>query len=439
MTLKFMGALCAISVAFAANANASPCETSFEPGGSPTFTNTPLTLGATLDKVRHASPAIRVAGLETRAQQADADQAGRRFNPTLSVELENFGGNGTLSGFGQSETTVSLSQTVQFGGKRQRAEAASRALAALASAECEVILRESELQAAVLFYNLSGAVETVRLAEDAAALAEELRQTVEKRVLAGDEAPPELRRVEAEAAIARALATQASAQLERRRYDLAILWGSADPAFITLTDSADTDASAQDDTAEPNTQDHPLLARAEAALDASEAQRRLERARQVPNVTFSAGYRRVEGVNFDGSGADTIIAGVSVPLQIFNRNQDTIRAAGFRTEARAVDRRAVATKLLADQRVAVATVNAARTRLAALETEALPAATQAYDASVRGYAIGRFDLTTTLNIRRSLINTQFAVIDARRALNAADMRLRSLIGAAPFSGDNHDQ
>lgn len=444
MTLKFIGAFCAISVAFAASASASPCDTRFEPGGPPVTAHTSLTLSAALDKVRHASPAVRAAGLETRARQADADQSGRQLNPTLSVELENFGGNSVLSSFGQSETTVSLSQTIQFGGKRRRAEATSRALAALASAECEVILRESELQAATLYYDLAGATQTARLAQEAATLADDLRQIVEKRVSAGDEAPPELLRVEAEAATARAQATEAAALAQRGRYDLAILWGGSAPDFVmpeTVSISAVATGSDENptDAAARITTEHPLLTRADAALDASEARRRLERARRVPDVTFSTGYRRVEGIGINGAGADTIIAGISLPLQIFNRNRDAVRAAAFRSAARAIDRRAVAARLLAEQQASVAAVTAAQNRLAALETEALPAATAAYDASLRGYTIGRFDLTTTLNIRRSLIDTQFAVIDARRALNAADMRLRSLIGAAPFSGDSHDQ
>lgn len=443
MTLKFMGAICAICVALSANANASPCETRFDSVRLPAFDNTPLTLAAVVDNVRHASPGIRAAGLETRAQQADADQAGRRLNPTLSLELENFAGNGALSGFRQSETTLALSQTVQFGGKRQRAEAASRALAALASAECEVILRESLLQAAVLYHDLVGAIATARLAEEAATLASELQQTVDKRVRAGDEAPPELRRVEAEAATARALATQANALAEQGRYGLAILWGEVDRITLAV-ETASTQSIATSAITEPANEatissDHPLLLRADAAQAASDARHRLERAHRAPDITFSAGYRRIEGVNFDGSGADSIVAGISMPLQIFNRNQDGVRAARFRREARATDRRAVEAKLLSEQRAAIATLSAARSRLAALETEALPAATEAYDASVRGYTIGRFDLTTTLNTRRTLIDTQFSVINARRALNVADTRLRSLIGAFPFSGDNHDR
>ena len=80
-------------------------------------------------------------------------------------------------------------------------------------------------------------------------------------------------------------------------------------------------------------------------------------------------------------------------------------------------------------------MRAARERLTLLEDAALPAARSAYDASVQGYAAGKFDLTTTLDARKGLIEASMAVIAANRDLNAESMRLRSIIGAAPFDGD----
>ena len=91
--------------------------------------------------------------------------------------------------------------------------------------------------------------------------------------------------------------------------------------------------------------------------------------------------------------------------------------------------------LLASQRVAVTKVRASRDRLTLLENEALPAARAAYEASVQGYAAGKFDLTTTLDARKGLIEASLAVIAANRDLNAESMRLRSIIGVVPFDGD----
>ena len=84
---------------------------------------------------------------------------------------------------------------------------------------------------------------------------------------------------------------------------------------------------------------------------------------------------------------------------------------------------------------AIASRRAAQTRLDILTNEALPAAEEAYSAAVRGYEIGRFDLTTTLDARAALLEAGSALIEADFALQSEDMRLRALIGATPFDGE----
>ena len=89
----------------------------------------------------------------------------------------------------------------------------------------------------------------------------------------------------------------------------------------------------------------------------------------------------------------------------------------------------------AEQASLAALVRAAKSRLQRLEGEALPLAEDAYASAAEGYRVGKFDLTATLDARRSLIKTRAAVIDARLALQTYTLRLRALIGAAPFEGE----
>lgn len=175
------------------------------------------------------------------------------------------------------------------------------------------------------------------------------------------------------------------------------------------------------------------MQQAEAAERALAAQKRLEQARALPDVTLSAGYRQ-----FEASGENALVAGLSVPLPLFDRNRDAVRAADYRLSARAVNRQAMEAQILAQQRATIASLKAARSRLTQLQEEALPAARQAYDASLRGYSVGKFDLTSTIDARRALIETQLAAIEAALSLHMEDMRLRSLIGATPFDGDRYE-
>lgn len=426
MPLYLRGALSALAFsAIAANASASPCETGLE-RPSALVPGEPLTLIAAIAEIRSASPAARAAGLEARALSAEADQAGRRLNPSLALELENFSGSGPLSGFDQTESTFAIEQTFRLGEKRQRSERAARARQALASAECEVILRETELEAAVLFAELIAASELWKLAIESADLADELTRTVERRVDAGAAAPPELARARADAAALRASVASAEANVEQLRFALSLLWGSANPTFAT----PERDQTVEGSLSEATALSHPALDAADAALRARQAERDVAASAAMPDITLSAGLRR-----FEDSGDQAFVAGVSVPLPLFDKGRDATRAASLRSDAAALNRAAAEQQLLARQRSAVAARKAAQSRLDILNNDALPAAREAYNAALRGYEIGRFDLTTTLDARATLLEAGTAVIEADLALGSADMRLRALIGAAPFNGE----
>ena len=126
---------------------------------------------------------------------------------------------------------------------------------------------------------------------------------------------------------------------------------------------------------------------------------------------------------------------MSVPFPIFDKNRDAAKAAGFRHQADVLNRVAVERDLISQQNAARAQLLSAQQQLNLLKSDALREARSAYDASVKGYRAGKFDLTTTLTTRKALIDAGLAVIDAARTVNIQDMTLRSLTGASPFTGD----
>lgn len=417
-----------IAAAFSGVAVAAPCGES-NPTASVIVPGAPITLRAVMAEIANASPQVRRAALETKARQAEVDQAGRRLNPVVALEFENFAGSGALSGFGQSETTLSFAQTFELGKKRSLRREAASATAALAGAECSAILRQSQLEAAILFVDLEASLRVAEFANDSARLADELVETVAKRVNAGAAAPPELSRVKADAAALKAASEQAKAQSLRLRYELASLWGNPNPQFAEPV--VDRIALQRNDILKlQNLQDHPTVILAAAQEDVSEAVRDLAKSAAIPDVTLSAGLRR-----FDESNENAFLLGVSVPFPIFDKNRDAVKAAGYRIQAEAVNRQAVEAELLSQHNVARIELQSAQKQLNVLETEALSEARAAYEASIKGYQAGKFDLTTTLDTRKNLIEAGLAVINATRNVKNQDLKLRSLTGASPFNGD----
>src|SRR5262245_33257394 len=77
-----------------------------------------LTLARAIEAALLNNPDLHASAYELSAAQARIVQAGLRPNPELGVELENFAGSGALQGVDALETTLSLSQVVELGGKR---------------------------------------------------------------------------------------------------------------------------------------------------------------------------------------------------------------------------------------------------------------------------------------------------------------------------------
>jgi outer membrane protein, heavy metal efflux system len=423
------GALAALVLpVVAAPAYADECS-AFQAVATPALPSGPLSLESAIRRAGSLAPEVLISALEARAANADADQAARPLNPVVSLELENFAGSGLLAGYRVAESTLSVEQTLRLGDKRKLAERAGRAEAALASAECRVQRRETELLAGELFLELEAAVDFADIANDVAALAEEFAGVVQSRVDAGAAAPPELSRARSEAASLAAVAEAARGETISRALALSKVWGSPEVDFeLPGTPSR----SRTREVVPPVGVDvsHPAIDAARAGAGARLAAAELAKASAYPDITVSAGVRQ-----FEETGDSAVVAGVSLPFPLFDRNKDAARAASLRANVAQLSARAVEDRLRSEQANLAARVRTDAVRLRKLEEEALPYAEQAYADAAEGYRIGKFDLTATLDARRSLIETRAAVIGARLSLETETLRLRALVGAAPFDGE----
>ena len=104
----------------------------------------------------------------------------------------------------------------------------------------------------------------------------------------------------------------------------------------------------------------------------------------MPDVTVAAGGQYKGEVNEPG-----LVAGVSVPLPLFDRNQGNILAArlaaGQAVDAANAARRDLAVRLTR----AHGDLDAAQREARAVEARLLPAATEAYEATRRAYEAGQ--------------------------------------------------
>lgn len=383
-----------------------------------------LTLPQALQLALAHNPELAAVAAEIRIKDGDRRQAGLRPNPELSLELENFAGQGELRGADGAEATLQLSQLLELGGKRDR----RRQLAVFeqAIAEQELAVKRLELTAATrkAFVQLLAAQQGLALAEEQVHLAEGVFTTVEARVAGGKVPAVERQRAEVTLAVARGAAVQAGLALSGAQQELALQWGGAEP----LTPSALGTLEALPElpplaTLTARLEQTPEAARRQQQAAAGQARIALARAGAIPDLTLSLGLRQ-----FQQSDDTAMLAGVSLPLPLFDRNQGGIAAAGAALNQNRHRQQAA----LAQSRSALASGHAALVaahgQARVLRDQVLPAAQRAFEAAELGYQVGKFDYLSVLDAQRTLFEVRGQYL---QALTAAQLALTDLERLAP--------
>lgn len=363
----------------------------------------PISLVQALSQGVEQSPRIAQAKAQAEAAEGRARQAGVSPNPELNFEVENFAGSGVFQGFRSTETTLALSQRLELGGKRSaRVEVAraERDFAYLAFTRAQADLARD---IRVAHAELRATEDRALLARDNVGRAQELARTAGLLVDAGRDPP--LRKFRADALLAEARAEEARtfADFLAARRLLATLIGSTDPELSAGDSSAD--AVPLEIASDVSGLDEKL---SEAERDAARARIRLAQASAVPDITASAGVRRF------AEGRETaVVAGVSIPIPIRDRNRGGIAAAqsdSLAAEAALAQARLDARRARRDARLAL---DAAEVRVEALSGPGAAQAEEALRIARIGYAAGKFSLVELIDAQQAYNSTKLALIEAR--------------------------
>lgn len=385
-----------------------------------------LTLARAIDAALRSNPDLLASEYELSVAQARIVQAGVRVNPELSVELENFAGSGAAQGIDSLETTLSLSQVVELGGKREVRRAAAEA--DLDFVDIEQRARELDVLSEVTrrFINVVAAQERARFEAQATALAQRTLEAIDARVQAGRS--PEAERSRARIALTRALIEQRQAEsgLRAARYALSASWGSPEPAFITArAELFDLRAVESFQALMDRLEQSPDFTRFASAARLREAELLLARVQARPNLTFSVGVRR-----FEPTDDAALVAGFSMPLPAYDKNQGAIREAQIRLDHTDALRDAARVRARASLLALYQEMTTDRARVDTLRNEAVPQAQLALDQTRSGYDRGRFSFLELIAAQEELLTVRAAAIDAAADYHRVLAEIERLTSAA---------
>ena len=383
-----------------------------------------LTLGQAVARVLAFNPAIKAAFLEIEARHGEEAQASFKPNPELLLEVENFAGTKEKRGFVAAEETLSLTQTIELGDKRLKRLRAAHLEASLAGWDFEAIRLQAALQAAQAYMDTLAAQERLRVLRDFVTIAEKTRSNVELRVREGRTSPIDSDRAMVALARARALVKGEEARLDSAKLKLSALWGSDRSDFGRATGRLGrSHAVPSFDAVKIFLERNPSLARWNDGISHRLAVLDVERAKSIRDLKVSAGVRRL---NEDDSTA--MVASLSLPLQLFDRNTGAIVAAQQRVAKAEHEAGAARTQLVESLVEALGALKVAATLVRALEREVLPAAQTAFDRVQIGYTEGRFDILNVLEAQRSVFEARLDLVTARADYEKARVLVESLIG-----------
>jgi cobalt-zinc-cadmium efflux system outer membrane protein len=339
-------------------------------------------------------PAARAAAHEVAASEALVGQAGRLPNPELAWLREG-------QQAGTRTTTVQINQPIELGGKRSARVAVAQGAADVARGDR--LARRLALRADVIaaYHDVLIAGHRVALAQ---ALADVARRTVDvagKRVAAGKISPIDETRARLAAVDASTALTQATAAQTIARTKLGALIGRPAQTLALADDSERLPDPEPIDTLLARAGDSATVRRARGELAARQAQADVERAARIPDVTLSVGTQKDDQV-----GRRQAVVGLSVPLPLFNRNEDALRAALRRSDA-------ASDELAAARAETAAALAAAHTRYATAKQEArllrddvVPGARTAYEQTLKGFEYGKFSFLDVLDAQRTWFQAQ---------------------------------
>ncbi len=383
-----------------------------------------LTLDEAVARALATNPAIEGAAHGVTAAEARAHQAGLWPNPELGLEVENFGGDGTLRGFDSAESTALVSQPLPLGGKPGRRRAVADSDHTLASRDLQSLRLDVAARSTAAFSVVLAAQQREDLAVKLLEVADDFARIVRARVDAGKVSPVELTRAQIEVAQARVRRARAARELAASRTRLAATWGST---------TADFDRAVGD---LPYPHFPPPLEELRTMLaetpdikrldDSIERRRRvveLEKSLRFPDLAIAVGPRR-----FEDTGQSAWVAGVGVAIPIFDRNQGARKAAEFDLERERRNAEAARVTKVTELAVVCERLRAAAEATRTAEGEIVPSAMSALAAVETGYREGKFGFIDVIAAQRALFEASTLLLDSLEEYAVARADLERLVG-----------
>lgn len=424
--LLVLVALCVITTGIAAN-EITPAPPVIDPGNFDDDLQQPegeITLQQAILLALKRNPELAGLSWETRLREIERIEAGLLPNPVAGIEVEDIAGSGEFNGIESAETVVGLSQLIELGDKRMRRWQVANAGHRVSRWKYEIRRIEVLADVAKAFYDVLSGQESLQISAEILDLAGEVHDTVSKRVEAGKVSSLEQIKSRIELSRASLEKIRAERQLGVARQKLAATWGAKGATFShargDLTRISEPPALKR---IVDRLGSNPRLMRWAAEVSQQQDRIQLARANTIPDITLNAGLK-----HFNATDDVAIVAGLSIPLFVFNDKQTGVQSAEAAFNVAQQERRAaevrIRSALLTGYERLMTVYQVADTLL----EQILPGARKAFDMTGKTYRLGKLSLLDLLDAQRTYFEARRQYIDAVNEYHTIRTAVESLIG-----------
>jgi cobalt-zinc-cadmium efflux system outer membrane protein len=349
------------------------------------------------------NPLMSSSRSQVSAAQGRLQQSKYLQNPTLSLEIENFG---RRDGSNPGEMTVGIEQPFELWGKRGNRNEMLQAELEAIGGQSETLVLELYSQAAQTFVELLGIQQNLEYSRKRLELAIKVEEAVRAKHSSGAVSKAELLRAQSEKDLVQLDVNRKESDLLAAKVALASLWGSTAVSGDAVGSLEWWMPDFSQDELMGLVDSNPEIRSLKAMVSARQAELELSKALGKPDIAFGAGYRRLNDDN-----DNSFLVWSAIPLPLFDRNKGAVVESGANLSLAEAELNLAQQRLSKELHERLVRLSAIRNSARAIRDRILPTTEQAVIEIDQAYRLGSQAYINVLDAQRTLAEIQSQLVE----------------------------
>ena len=358
-----------------------------------------------------------------RMAEAQQLQASITPNPELNVSLENVLGSGEQRGVSGAELTLSLSQQIELGQKRERRIELAQRQSQLQRDKYELARLDALATTTLQYLELLRLQHLQQWASAKISREQALLTTAQLRSKAGNLLDADISRIKLRLIRSQIELADIKQSFEGFRYRLAARWHAMPDFNQVAGDLARLPSIPELPALQSQLQQSAALQRYITLQRIAESQLRLTKANSQADIRLSAGIKRNQLTHDNG-----LMFSVSIPLTLTDPNEGRSQAEAAEQALLARQQQLAASELSLLVRQQWLSLQQLRSTVHAIKSQLLPEAKQLRHTSLQSYQQGQLDLLSLLSAEEELARAEYDLLQSQSRFHLTVLELERLTG-----------